>query len=131
MFNFDINFWCVGAAAVGLLAGYLFAYSSRQEQPSGNELAALFGTVLGGAGLQLITKFADCADAFPLYVIGVTVGYLLYVVILQIKWPLVAHLKAMHGLTHVPLVPRNGLDPCTRPHEAANCPCAQHNHPNN
>jgi hypothetical protein len=126
MFNFDLNFWCIGAAALGLLAGYLFAYSSRKEQPNGGELAALFGTVLGGASLQLLDKFSQCAEAFPLYVIGVTVGYLVYVVILQIKWPLVQHLKANHALTHVPLLPRNSLDPCSRRHETSTCTCPQH-----
>ncbi len=128
MFDLAINIWCIGALALGLLAGYLFAYSSRQDKPNGNELAALFGTVLGGTALNLIDKFKECPGALPLYVIGVAVGYVVYVGLLQIKWPLVEHLRAKHGFTRLPLFPRNAIDPCyarmLSPTASAPCKCS-------
>lgn len=121
MFSLGINVWCVGAVALGLLAGYLFAYSSRQEKPTGTELAGLFGTVLGGTALTLINKFSECAEALPLYVVGIAVGYLLYILLLRMNWPVVEHLKTVHGADHVPLLPRRSSDPCSRAFPPQTC----------
>lgn len=125
MLDLGINIWCIGAAALGLLAGYLFAYSSRQEKPTGTELAALFGTVLGGTALTLIDKFKECAAALPVYVIGVTIGYLAYILLLRMNWAVVEHLKARHGYTQAPLFPRTAADPCSR-NFSNSCDCRCH-----
>lgn len=112
MFNFNFNLYCVAAVVLGLLLGYLFAYSGRQQQPNANEIAGLLGTVLGGGALSLIEQFKQCGDALALYVIGVAVGYALYVFVLQRNWSLVEHLQSAHGLKRAPLLPWLASDPC-------------------
>ena len=115
MFGMNFNLWCIGAAVLGLFLGYMFAYSARQQQPSGNEIAALFATVLGGSALTLINQFQQCAEALPLYVIGVAIGYVLYVFVLKRYWPLVQHLQEQHSLGKPPLAPWLAKDPCCGP----------------
>jgi hypothetical protein len=126
MLGIDLNLYCVGAAVLGVLLGYAFAYSARQQQPNANEVAALLGTVLGGSALSLVSKFDQCADAFPLYVIGVAVGYLLYLLALKGNWTLVQHLFLKHGLQRSPLIPWRASDPCcngTSTTTTSNCSC--------
>lgn len=114
MFNFNLNLWCISAAVLGLFAGYIFAYSARSEKPNGNEIAALFGMVLGGSTLTLLDKFVDCHDALPLYVIGVAVGYVMYVFVLRRNWALIEHLRTHHMLEHPPIAPWAVADPCCK-----------------
>jgi hypothetical protein len=131
MFGLNLNIWCIGAAVLGLFLGYMFAYSARQQQPSGNEIAALFATVLGGSALTLINQFQQCADALPLYVIGVAIGYVLYVFVLKRNWALVQHLQEHHSLEKPPLAPWLAKDPCCSPAVHAitwsSCSCAKDN----
>jgi hypothetical protein len=131
MFGMNLNLYCIGATVLGLMLGYAFAYSARQQQPNGNEVAALFGTVLGGTALSLLKQFDQCADALPLYVIGVAAGYLGYVFLLKQNWTLVQHLFNQHGLTHTPLLPSLAKDPCcTSPKNAATSGCCGCNNKN-
>lgn len=122
------NIYCIGAGVLGLLLGYVFAWSSKASdpKPSGNEIAGLLGTVLGGAALQLLNQI-DCPERLPIYIIGVALGYLLYLVLLNFKWPLVQHLVDQHGLRQSPLLPWRAKDPCCNCHQAPD----PNNHPNN
>lgn len=124
MLNMNFNIWCIAAAVLGLFAGYMFAYSARAEKPSGNEIAALFGTVLGGGTLALFDRFQDCHDALPLYVICVAVGYVLYVFVLHRNWALIEHLRERHMLAHPPLAPWMVADPCCKDFHNKTAPSA-------
>lgn len=118
MLNLEVPIWCIGAFVLGALLGYVFAYSTRQQQPNANEIAALLGTVLGGAALSLIQQFKACPEALPLYVIGAAIGYVLYTIFLKRSWTAVQHLISAHGLQRPPLLPWLAKDPC---HSCESC----------
>jgi hypothetical protein len=106
--------YCIGAGVFGLLMGYLFAWSSRQVQPTGNEVAALVSTVLGGTVLSVLNQI-DCAARLPIYMIGVAAGYALYIFLLSRNWARVQHFIVNHGLQHTPFIPSSiwrMADPC-------------------
>lgn len=113
------NIACIGAGALGLLLGYVFAWSTRRPEPNGTEVASLVSTVLGGTVLQLLNQI-DCQDRLAIYIIGVAVGYALYLIVLQRSWTRVDHFIQHHGMRRAPLAPwtlwRN-QDPCCCGHK--------------
>ncbi|MGH9553290.1 MAG: hypothetical protein ACRD3W_28170 [Terriglobales bacterium] len=96
------NWYCIAAGAFGLLMGYVFAYSSRNAQPNGSEVASLLGTVLGGTATSFLANL-HCDQALPIYIIGVAAGYLVYVFLLAQNWAKVQINMNMAGTKRPPL----------------------------
>lgn len=105
---------CIGAGVLGLLLGWVFAWSTRRPEPTGQEVAALVSTVLGGAILQLLNQI-DCPERLPIYIIGVAVGYALYLIVLRRNFARINHFMQNHGTSRAPLLPWTiwrQKDPC-------------------
>ena len=117
MFGIEVNLYCFTAAILGLFLGYVFAHSSRQQQPNGNEIAALFGTVLGGGALNMIEQFRECHNAFALYVLGVVIGYIIFVFILKRNWVAVERFMVENSTKQVPFFPWRIKHVCVCQHE--------------
>lgn len=99
-----LNVACVGSVIFGLFIGYIFAWSTRRNEPNGSDVAGLLGTILGGTILQMVDKL-HCDEGLPLYLIGLAVGYVLYIFLLKMNWPNVKHAYESHGVTPSPLFP--------------------------
>lgn len=99
-----LNVACVGSVIFGLFIGYIFAWSTRRNEPNGSDVAGLLGTILGGTILQMVDKL-HCEDGLPLYLIGLAVGYVLYIFLLKMSWPAVKHAYETHGVAPSPLFP--------------------------
>jgi len=98
------NIFCIGAGVLGALLGYFFGYTTRNQQPSTTEFTTLFSTVLGGTVLTLLGQF-QCADVLPVYVIGVAVGYVIYIGLVALHWNAIAGSMEEGSLSRVPLFP--------------------------
>ncbi|MGH9554124.1 MAG: hypothetical protein ACRD3W_32400 [Terriglobales bacterium] len=98
----SFNWYCIAAGAFGLLMGYVFAYASRTTAPNGNEVASLLGTVLGGTATSFLANL-HCDQALPIYVIGVAVGYLVYVFLLAQNWTKLQIVPALSTAQRPPL----------------------------
>lgn len=81
------NVYCIAAAAFGLLMGYIFAWSTRRNEPNGTDIAGVLGTVLGGTILQFLDRLGGCEEKFALYLIGLVIGYVIYLVLLKSNYP--------------------------------------------
>jgi len=81
-----LNVYCIAAIAFGLLMGYVLAWSTRRNEPNGTDVAGLLGTVLGFTIIEFLTRL-KCDEGFALYLIGLVVGYVLYLILLKFNWP--------------------------------------------
>jgi xanthosine utilization system XapX-like protein len=99
-----MNVGCVGAVVFGLFIGYVFAWSTRRNEPNGTDVAGLLGIILGGTLLQVVDKI-HCENALPLYLIGMAVGYVIYIILLKVNWPAVKHSYDIHGQNPSPFFP--------------------------
>jgi hypothetical protein len=76
-----------------MLMGYIFAWSTWRNEPNGSDVAGSLGTVLGGAVLQFLERLGPCEEKMALYIIGLVVGYIVYLIILKfngadkLSWP--------------------------------------------
>jgi hypothetical protein len=107
-----LNIACVGSAVFGLFMGYIFAWTTRRNEPSGTDVAGLLATIFSGTLIQMVDRL-ECADRLPLYLIGVAVGYAIYLLLLKLSWPAVRHSYEVHGEKPSPLFPFLVKGPCT------------------
>lgn len=82
-----LNVYCIAAAAFGLLMGYIFAWSTRRNEPNGTDIAGILGIVLGGTVLQFLDRLGGCEEKFALYLIGLVAGYVVYLILLKANYP--------------------------------------------
>lgn len=113
-----IDIYCLGAAALGLLLGYVFSWSLRKPEPQDTEIATLVSTVFSGVIMQMLGKL-ECKEALPIYMIGVTVGFAIYLIAFRKKWPAIKQALADRRLNNPPLFPWLG---CSLPHRDNNPP---------
>lgn len=99
-----MNVACVGSVVFGLFIGYIFAWSTRRNEPNGTDIAGLLGTILGGTLLQIIDRL-KCENGLALYLIGLAAGYVIYLILLKINWPSVKHSYEAHGDKPSPFFP--------------------------
>lgn len=91
--------------------GYIFGWATRRSEPSSTDFAAILGIILGGTALNVINQI-DCPEKLPLYLIGIAVGYVLYLVVLKSAFEAVRHHVERHGLQRMPLFPWTLSRPC-------------------
>lgn len=111
-----LNVYCIAAAAFGLLMGYVFAWSTRRNEPNGSDVAGLLGTVLGGTVLQFLDRL-HCEEKMALYIIGLVVGYIVYLLILKLNYRNVSRAYEMKAISPSPLFPW-----LVRDNHACSCP---------
>lgn len=100
-----LNVYCIAAVAFGLLMGYIFAWSTRRNEPNGSDVAGLLGTVLGGTILQFLDRLGPCEEKMALYIIGLVVGYVIYLILLKLNYPRVAKAYELKTISPSPLFP--------------------------
>jgi hypothetical protein len=99
-----LNLACAGSAIFGLFIGYIFAWSTRRNEPNGSDVAGLLGIILGGTLLQIIDRL-HCENGLALYLIGLAIGYVVYIALLKFNFPAVKHAYEAHGVQPSPLFP--------------------------
>lgn len=80
-----LNVYCVAAALFGVLIGYVFAWSTRRNEPNAMDVAGLLATIVGGS---IITMLSDlqCPERTALYLIGLVIGYVVYLIVLKYNY---------------------------------------------
>ena len=100
----QLNIYCLGAAFFGLLLGYVFSWSLRKSEPQDTEVATLISTVFGGVIMETLGKL-ECKASLPIFMIGVTVGFVIYLIALRMKWPTIKQALADRRIANPPLFP--------------------------
>ena len=98
--------WCVAAACLGVLLGYVFNWAIRHNpKPDGKEVAALVAVLVGGAAVTLVRELVGCPTALAWYLIGLPLGFLSYLIALHFGWERIQALLAQGKLKGAPLFP--------------------------
>ena len=100
----NLNIYCLGAACLGLMLGYVFSWSLRKPEPQDTEVATLVSTVFSGVIMEMVGKL-ECKEALPIYMIGVTVGFVIYLIAFRKKWALIKQAQADRRMVNPPLFP--------------------------
>ena len=101
---FDI--YCIAAGVLGLFLGYIFAWSTRNQQPSATEFTTLFSTLLSGTVITLLGQL-QCPYVLPIYIIGAVLGYIIYLILLYFHWTSVSGAMSRGELAKPPFFPWN------------------------
>ncbi len=104
MLGNEWNIFCIGAGALGLMLGYILSWSTRRQEPSAIDAAALIGTAFGGTILTVVDKL-NCPQALPIYIIGLGIGFSLYLIALRYHWTKVLQLINEGKLKNPPVFP--------------------------
>lgn len=102
------------------MLGYLFGWTTRNQQPSATEFTTLFSTILGGTVLTLLGQL-QCPYVLPVYIIGVVAGYVIYLVLLHFHWNTILVGMNRGTISRPPLLPWNV------PPAQTNAPIPAHN----
>jgi len=100
----QLNLFCLGAACLGLMLGYVFSWSLRKQEPQDTEVATLTSTVFSGVIMETIGKL-ECKEALPIYIIGVAAGFVIYLIAFRMKWPQIKQALADRQMVNPPLFP--------------------------
>jgi lysozyme len=76
---------CLAAGLFGVLMGYVFAWSTRRNEPNAIDVAGLIATIAGGTVVSSLSEL-NCPERLSLYLIGMVVGYLVYLIVLKLNY---------------------------------------------
>ncbi len=99
--------FCIAAGLLGIILGYVFHWAIRRDpKPDAAELAALVAILVAGVVITFIKdQFLQCPAAFAWYVIGLFVGFVIFLLFFFMKWETFSQQLKKEGQMKVPFFP--------------------------